>query len=262
MNPIILDRPLVAFDIESSGTDVSKDRIITLAALQFIGRFSDVETIAFKRRVWTLNPGIPIPESASRVHGITNEMVKDKPTFKDVAMDVFVMFSGADLLGYNIRNFDVPLLWEEFNRAGIDWKVESARIVDACAIFRKKEPRDLEAAVRKYVGGDHSGAHDAEADAVATVSVLLGQRRLYQDVSQMDVAALTEFSREDDEFDGQKARRLDLAGHIIQTADGVARYTLKKVRGVPVLEDRGFGGWMLRNDFPEHTKRVLRRLGI
>ena len=170
------------------------------------------------------------------------------------------VFAGADVLGYNVRNFDVPLLWEEFNRAGIDWK--PGRIIDAYSIFRKKEPRDLEAAVRKYVGGDHTEAHDAMADAWATVSVLLGQRRLYQDVAFMGVEALAEYSREDDEFDGQKARRLDFAGHVVETADGVARYTLRKVRGVPVLDDRGFGGWMLRNDFPEHTKRVLRRLGI
>jgi len=249
-----LDRPLVVFDIEATGTDVVQDRTITLAAMRIDAGLFDATEI----RTWMVNPGFPIPPESTRIHGITDAMVADKPAFTAVAGEIHQFFGSADLCGYNLLKFDVPMLWEEFCRAGIDWDLDGVRIIDASEIFRKKEPRTLTAALKKYCSEEHAGAHDALADVIATWNVLNGQRRVYEDLGVMNVAGLAEFSGAE-EWEGRPARRLDLAGYLIEDADGVARYTLKKVRGVPVLADPGFGEWMLRNNFPEHTKRALRQ---
>lgn len=251
-----LERPLVAFDLETTGTDVGTDRIVALAAFRFESPTAPGADPGVTRHAWLLNPTVPISAAATRMHGITNEQVKDCPTFDAVAEAVRDVFAGADLLGYNIRNFDVPLLWEELFRAGIKWDLTGARVIDPCVIFKRKEPRDLTAAVRKFDGGEHKEAHDATADALAAVAVLIGQRKHYHDVAGMDVAALAEFSA-NDEMDGEPVRRLDLAGHIVKTKDGVARFTAKKVRGKAVLDDEGYANWMLRNDFPQRTKQVI-----
>jgi DNA polymerase-3 subunit epsilon len=171
--------------------------------------------------------------------------------------------SGADLCGYNLLKFDVPILWEEFFRARFEWSLDGVKIVDASEIFRKKEPRTLTAAVKKFCGHEHAGAHDAMADVEATWEVLRGQIATYPDLAPQDlpnpVAALAEFSSME-EYEGRPAKRLDLAGYIIEDADGVARYTLKKVRGVAVADDPGFGEWMLRSSFPANTCKVVRKL--
>ncbi len=252
---LLLEKPLVAFDLETTGTDAARDRIVSIAAF----RFTDELVLEKASKHQSLvNPGIPIPPIATDTHGITDEMVRQSPTFKKIAAKVHAVFDGADLLGYNIRNFDVPLLWEEFHRAGVMWNMDGARIIDPCVIFKAKEPRDLATALKKYDGADHTDAHDAAADALAAVAILVGQRWHYEDIGKMSLDELAAFSCEE-KFDGGPARRLDLAGNIIEV-DGVARYTARKVRGVPVRDDPGFGNWMLRNDFPENTKAVLREL--
>lgn len=257
MNPLLLDRPLLCFDIESTGTDVCLDRIITLAAV----KLSPADLLAPEKRetrTWMFHPQRAIPAASTRVHGITDDMVKGKPSFERHAREIHDFFAGADLLGYNLLKFDVPILWEELFRANIEWSL-SGVIIDASEIFRKKEPRTLVAAVKKFCGREHTGAHEALADVEATLAVLEGQRQCYADLTNMNVHGLAEFSAAE-EWEGQPAYRLDLAGYVIRSADGVARYTLKKVRGVAVADDPGFGEWMLRNTFPEQTKRVLREL--
>jgi DNA polymerase III subunit epsilon len=256
--PIALERPLVVFDIESTGVDVSADRIITLAALRVTPADLFAQTQAV-RQSWMVNPGFPIPPSSTRIHGLTDAMVAGCPHFAAVAPSVMEFVSGADLCGYNARNFDLPLLWEELFRAGLNWNLEGVRLVDAHEIFRRKEPRDLSAAVRKFCGRKHEGAHSALADAEATWQVLNGELAAYPDLRNATVQGLHDFCNAE-ELEGQPATRLDLAGLIVRTADGVARYTLKKVRGVAVEDDPGFGAWMLRNSFPAHTKSVLREL--
>ncbi|MDE2103823.1 MAG: 3'-5' exonuclease [Patescibacteria group bacterium] len=291
MPKLVLQRPLCVIDIEATGVDVASDRIITLAVLRIEPPDLFSNETRETRKTWTVHPGRMIPADSTRIHGITDDMVKDCPRFKEVAADVRAMLSDADLCGYNLRNFDVPLLWESL-RTAIDWEWPMmhadgtpVRVIDCSEIFRKKEPRTLTAAVKKYCGRDHQGAHEAMADVLATWDVLHGQlaaypellaprRHLTPDLSPSaapapaadaesdpplnHVAILAEIGQE--EYQGRPARRLDLCGFIIEDADGIARYTLKKVRGVPVLDDPGFGEWMLRNSFPAHTCKVLRKL--
>ena len=255
---IQLERPLIFFDIESTGVDVATDRIVSLAALKIMTE--DLVTDAFEVSCdWKFNPGIPIPKQASDIHSITDEMVKDWPRFQEHVSEVQAFFAGADLCGFNVINFDVPILWEEFHRSGIEWDLSTVKIVDASEIFRRKEPRTLTAAVAKYCQREHTAAHDAMGDVLATRDVLAGQLFAYPELSGLTVPALAEFSTSQ-EFDGQPATRIDLAGYLIRDAQGVARYTLKKVRGIAVHDDAGFGLWMLKSAFPENTKAALRQI--
>ena len=180
-----LDRPLVCFDLETTGTNVATDRIVQFAGL----RVETNESVSTMNIL--VNPGRTMTEDNIDIHGITNAMVADKPPFKAVAQDVIRFVDGADLVGYNLRNFDVPMLWEELHRNGINWAIEQHefRIIDAATIFQKKEPRDLTAAVRKYCGREHLGAHDAMADVKATLDVLYGQREAYPDLATMSLDA-------------------------------------------------------------------------
>lgn len=258
MTTLPIEKPLIIFDIESTGVDVAVDRIISLAALRIEPEelFSEAKQI---RKQWIVNPGISIPESSRKVHGFTSESVKDKPLFSQVSGLIHPFFSGADLCGYNLRNFDIPMLWEEFYRCKIEWDLTNVKVVDASEILRRKEPRTLTAAVEKFCGRKHDEAHDAMADVIATWDVLNGQRKVFLDIGSMNVDALAEFSCYQ-EIDGVPVKRLDLAGHIIETPDGVARYTARKVKGIAVVDDPGFGTWMLRNNFPNNTKRILQSI--
>lgn len=251
--PFITDKPVVFFDIESTGTDVATDRIITLSAIKI------PPTGFIEPREWMVFPGMPIPIRSTEIHGITDDMVNGKPLFREVAADVFTFFLNSDLGGFNARGFDIPLLWEEFNRCSITWNLEGVRIFDGNEIFRRKETRTLADAVRKYCGREHEEAHDATADAEASMDVVAGQLRAYEDLCNMTADELHTFCTTD-EFEGQKATRVDLAGHIIRTEDGVSRYTAKRVRGVPVVNDPGYGWWMVKNDFPVNTKLAIRRI--
>lgn len=249
-NPIRteLKKPIVFFDIESTGVDVAKDRIVSLYMRK------DLCSIGGVRQVWKhlINPGILIPPEATKVHGITDEMVKDCPTFKDVAAEFYNFLIGADIAGFNLINFDVPMLWEEFNRAGIDWSLAGVHIVDAGNIFKKKEERTLSAAMKFYCGKDHDQAHDASGDVEATSEVLSAQLGRYADLGQMDIKALAEFSA----FD----KRIDLAGKIVRNESGVPVYSFGKSKGTPVMDNQGFAHWMLGQDFSSQTKTVVRSI--
>ena len=258
MKPIKLDRPIIYFDLETTGTDVAVDRIVSMAYTKITPETlaSDSSESSVHRLI---NPGMAIPPKSTAVHGITDEMVDGAPFFKDLAMDIFRVFGNCDLAGYNIRGFDVPMLWEEFNRAKINWDLKGVRILDAHEIFRRKEQRRLQDALIKYCGKVHDGAHNAQADVRATKDVMEAQLEHYADLGAMSVDDLHSFCNED-EIDGQKMWRVDLAGHIVQGVDGIPRYTARKVKGVAVLDDIGFGQWMLKNSFPENTKSILRQI--
>lgn len=176
MRNLRLTRPIVFFDLETTGTDPATDRIVEISVLRIEpdGR-EEVRT----RRI---NPERPIPPEAAAVHGIRDEDVKDAPTFRQIARSLLAFIGEADLAGYNLRRFDLPLLERELRACGLDLDTSRRRVVDVMAIFHKKEPRDLAAAVRFYLGREHAGAHGAEADVRAAAEVLDAQLACYEDL--------------------------------------------------------------------------------
>lgn len=244
-----LDRPLAVFDIESTGTNPRTDRIIELAiVLVFPNGRRETHT-------WLFNPGVPIPIESTAVHGITDEMVADRPPFAERARDVLRLLDGCDLGGYNHTRFDIPILQEEFNRAGLFFDVDGHRIFDAQRIFHKREPRDLTAAVKFYCDGEELvGAHGAEADAKATLRVLEGQFRKYPDLPR-DPDALDRLLNERDPFNVDRAGRL-------RWLDGEVTINFGKKKGEKVRDlvahDRNFLKWILKADFPLDTREIIR----
>lgn len=229
-----LSRPLLFIDIEGTGVDPAVDRIVELALVKISPDGS------VKERCARFNPGCPIPDGAFKVHGIGNADVADCPTFEEKAQALITWFRDCDLAGYNLANYDVPLLWEEFYRAGITWDLTGVSIVDAGAIFKKKEQRTLGAAVQFYCGREHEDAHGALADTKATAEVLKAQIGRYADLTEMSLAQLAEFSRM------EEMPRIDLIGTLVRDPEGFAVYTHKKVRGVRVMDDPGYGEWLHR----------------
>src|SRR5574344_258574 len=195
-----LYRPLVVFDIESTGISPRKDRIIELAAIKVETDGTETE------KCWLLNPTVPIPAETTAVHGISDADVKDCPTFADRANEIFEFFRDCDLSGFNADRFDTPCLEEEFARVGMNFAPSTRRHVDVQRIFHRKEPRDLTAAVRFYLDRDHAGAHGAEADTRATLEVLKAQMAKYADLPQ-DVAAMDEYLVPHDPLEGRRALR-------------------------------------------------------
>lgn len=234
-------KPLLFFDLETTGTDVAKDRIVSIA----IKYGHETEG-----RTWLVNPGIPIPPTATECHGIADEMVKDAPIFSLYAKEIHRAMAGCDLCGFNLIHFDVPLLWEEFNRAGIQWDLTGVNIIDAGNIFKKFEERTLTAAMKFYCGLEHGKAHDALGDVLATELVLTAQLDRYnlQFESREDLAKLSRF---DD--------RVDLAGHF-HRKDGAIVFGFGKKKGQPVLSDLSYLDWMMRSDFPSQTKQVIKEM--
>lgn len=243
-----IQRKITFFDVETTGTDPAKDRIISLA---YHAMFSETEHEAGKFR---FNPGFQMSEEVIAVHGITNEELKDCPPFREHCSQLSEIFADGDLAGYNIRNFDIPILWEEFHRAGFTWDLSGVHVFDACAIFKAKEERSLEAAMKFYCAREHSDAHDAEGDVAATIDVLQAQIERYPDLKAMSPEQLHTFCQGDE-------RRVDLAGKIVLSKDGYPTYAIGKAKGTLVADDPGFGRWMLKQDFfTEETKRHLRRM--
>ena len=177
-----LDRPLVVFDLETTGLFPKKDRIIELGAIKVMPDGTE------EAQCWLLNPGIPIPPESSSVHGITDDVVKNCPTFAERADEIFAFFEGCDLGGFNSDRYDIPCLEEEFARVGRNFGVSQRRCIDVQRIYHKMEPRDLTAAVRFYLGRDHAGAHGAEADTRATLDVLKAQLAKYPELPKTSEA--------------------------------------------------------------------------
>lgn len=238
-------RPLCVFDIEGTGTDVAKDRIVTLAVMR-------IESSSVTAREWQINPRMQMSEDVIAVHGITNETAAQWKPFDSYATEIAEFVKGCDLAGFNLLNYDIPLLWEELNRCGIEWSLERVRIIDAGNIFKKKEERTLSAAVQFYLERNHEGAHEAQADVRATADVIDAQLSRYADLGTMSLDELAAFSRFDE--------RIDLAGKIVKGKDGRPTYNIGKVRGVAVEDDPGFADWMLGKDFSANTKAALRTI--
>lgn len=245
---MILKRPLAIFDIEATGLEITRDAIVSLSIIKLHpdGHMENFD--------YMFNPGFEMCQEVIEIHHITNEMVKDCPPFKSKAAEIAEILTGCDWCGYNIHGFDAQMIWEELRRAGIIFDLKGVGQIDPAAIFKIREKRDLEAALMFYCKRKLEGAHGARADAEATLDVLYGQVSRYPDLVDADVPALAKASLHDGE------ERVDLAGLIVRGADGIARYTHRKVRGVAVKDDPGYLEWMLKTDFPIQSKTVFRKL--
>lgn len=245
-----LDRPLVVFDIESTGTSPRKDRIIELAAVKLHPDGRE------ETKCWLLNPTIPIPPETTAIHGITDEIVKDCPTFLERADEIFAFFDGCDLSGFNADRFDIPCLEEEFFRVGRNFAPSSRRHVDVQRIYHRMEPRDLSAAVRFYLGRDHAGAHGAEADARATLEVLKAQMEKYPSLPQT-VAEMDEYLVPHDPLNADRYGMLRWKG-----GDLVVNFGKKKGESLKklMLDEPNFLKWILKGDFETEVKSIVRDL--
>jgi len=241
-----LKNPIVFFDLETTGINIAADRIVEIAWLKV--DLNGNETSKTQR----INPEMPIPEKVTAIHGISNEDVKDAPTFNEIARSLAKEIEGCDLAGYNSVRFDIPLLAEEFLRAGVDIDLSKRKFVDVQVIFMKMEPRTLTAAYKFFAGKELTDAHSAEADTLATYEVLQAQLDRYPNLEN-DIGKLAEFSAHN--------RNVDFAGRIVYNEDDVEVFNFGKYKGKPVREvlqsDPGYFGWMMNGDFPLYTKKVL-----
>ncbi len=260
---IQLNRPLAFFDLEATGMLTAKDRIVEFA---FIKINPDGTKEEWRELV---NPEMPIPPDATAIHHITDADVADKPTFKDFAPKLNKFLEGADLGGYNLVRFDVPMLVEEFLRAGVEFDIEKRRIVDAMRLFYLMEPRNLKAAYKFYCGKTLEDAHSALADTQATFEVFLGQLDKYQGQPVIDEKDTEHppLSWDLDNIHHLSAGRFaDLTGQIAFNDKGEEIFNFGKHKGRTVREvftsEQGYYDWMMKADFPLQTKRVLTRIRL
>lgn len=241
-------KPLLYLDAETTGLNPATDAIVSLALHCSDGGDT-------YNRDWIFKPWKPIPLEVEQLTGITNEMVQHCPPFQSAAAEIHNALSKCDLAGFNLRHFDIPILWEELNRCAIEWNLDDTLVIDAGVIFKKKEARTLSAAMQFYCGKPHEGAHCALADCRATRQVLEAQLNRYPDLAALDRAALAKAS----EYDGPRPLTFD--GKIIEGPDGDAIYNFgQNTKGVKVRDDINFAYWILSKDFPVQTKTALRKL--
>ncbi len=241
-----LKRPIIFFDLETTGIDTTKDRIVEISMIKIM---PDGERITKTRRI---NPTIPIPAQSSAIHGIMDEDVKDCPTFAQVARSMEQFVRGCDFGGFNSNRFDLPVLVEEFLRAGVDVDFKRRNFIDVQNIFHKKEQRTLVAAYRFYCDKELTDAHSAEADTLATYEVFLAQLERYDDLPK-DIEGLAEFSTQN--------KIADYAGRILIDENGVEVFGFGKFKGESVAKvferESSYYGWMMNGDFPLYTKKVI-----
>ena len=246
-----LKRPLVFCDLETTGVDTAKDRIVEISMVKVM---PDGEEIV---RTRLINPQMHIPEDATAVHGITDEDVKDQPTFAQIAKSLSQFIEGCDFGGFNSNRFDLPMLVEEFLRAGVDVDFKNRKFIDVQNIFHKMEQRTLVAAYKFYCSKDLTDAHSAEADTRATYEVLKAQLDRYSEL-QNDVTALAEFS--------SRGETVDYAGRIVYNDKGEEVFNFGKYKGVKVSEvfqrEPSYYDWMMNGDFPLYTKKVITEIRL
>ncbi len=242
-----LTKPLAFFDLETTGLNIAKDRIVEISIVKIMPN-GDKEI-----KTKLINPTIPISKESAEIHGITDEKVKDKATFKEVANELIEFINNCDLAGYNSNRFDIPLIAEEFLRAGINFDVENRNLIDVQNIFHKMEQRTLVAAYKFYCNKDLTDAHSAEADTTATYEILEAQIAKYDEIKG-DSAFLSEFS--------QMSKNVDLLGRFVYNDKNIAVFNFGKHKGKPVTEvlqkEPGYYSWMMNGDFPLYTKKVLK----
>ena len=241
-----LNKPICFFDLETTGINITKDRIVEISILKVNPNGTE------EKKTWLVNPEIPIPAVVVAVHGITNEKVANEPTFKELAKEINSWIKDADLGGFNSNRFDIPLLAEEMLRADEDFDMKNRQSVDVQTIFHKMEQRTLTAAFKFYCDKSLEDAHSAEADTMATYEVLKAQLDRYENLEN-DTAFLADFS--------SRKKLADFAGFIAYDKEGDECFSFGKHKGKKVTEilekEPGYFGWLLSADFPLHTKKVL-----
>jgi DNA polymerase III, epsilon subunit and related 3''-5'' exonucleases len=247
-----LKNPIIFFDLETTGTNITKDRIVEISFLKV--HPNGKQEIKTKR----INPEMPIPKESSDIHGIMDEDVADAPTFRQIARSLADQIEGCDLAGFNSSRFDIPLLAEEFLRVGLDIDFSRKKLIDVQIIFHKKEQRTLEAAYKFYCNRTLEDAHSAEADTLATFEVLKAQLDKYDDLPN-DIGKLAE----DYSFFNNN---VDLAGRIIKNEEGIEIFNFGKHKGKPVADvlriEPSFYAWMMDADFPLNTKQALTKIKL
>lgn len=242
-----LDRPLVVFDIESTGVNPRNDRIIELAAVKLHPDGAE------ETKTWLLNPTVPIPPETTAIHGISDDIVKDCPTFREKADEIFDFFRGCDLSGFNADRFDIPCIEEEFARVGRNFAASQRRHVDVQRIYHRMEPRDLSAAVRFYLGRDHAGAHGAEADAKATVEVLKAQMVKYPELPRTS-AEMDEYLVPHDPLNADRQG-------MIRWIDGAWCINFGKKKGmklsVLLATERNYLRWIVNGAFDTEVRQIV-----
>ena len=259
-----LKRPLAFFDLEATGTNVGADRIVEISIIKLHPPNGSQEEV----RTWRINPGMPIPLESSLIHGIYDDHVKKEPFFKEVATLISRFIGNSDLAGYNSNKFDIPMLMEEFLRAGVPFDIDNRHFVDVQNIFHQMEQRTLKAAYKFYCEKEIINAHSAEADTRATMEVLIAQLTKYEKIPWEDkkgnvmypvvndVEALHQFTNLN--------RPVDFAGRMIFNEDGYEIFNFGKHKGKTVEEvfkiEPSYYSWMMQGDFPLYTKRKLEEI--
>lgn len=246
-----LIRPVVFFDLETTGTSVTSDRIVEISYLKV---FPDGKEVSRTLRV---NPEMPIPTSATEVHHITDEDVRDCPTFRQIAQNIANIFEGSDIAGFNSNRFDVPMLAEEFLRAGVNIDFSRHHFIDVQVIYHKLEQRTLSAAYKFYCGKNLEDAHSAEGDTRATYEVLKAQLDRY-DTLQNDMDWLSDYT--------SFTHNVDFSGHFIYNDKGEEIVNFGKYKGRSLVEvikrDPSYYDWIMKSDFPLNTKQVLTKIRL
>lgn len=242
--------PIAFFDLETTGINVAKDRIVEIAILKVM---PDGKEVHYRKLV---NPTIPIPEEVTEIHHISDEDVKDAPTFKEIAFEIVLFLKDCDLAGYNSDRFDIPLLMEEFMRTDVNFDLSNRKLIDVQTIFHLMEKRNLSAAYRFYCNKKLEDAHAAMADVKATYEVLKSQLDKYPNLKN-DITFLSDFTR-------RNARFADLNGRIAYNKQGKEVFNFGKFKGKTVVEvflsEPGYYNWMMKGDFPQYTKMVISRI--
>lgn len=241
-----LNRPLCFFDIEATGIDIKKDRIVEISILKVY------PTAKEENKTWIINPILPISKESIAIHGIKNEDVLGKPTFKEVAREILHFLEGSDLAGYNSSRFDIPMLAEEMLRADIDFDLKKHKSIDIQVIFHKMEPRTLSAAYKYYCQKELKDAHSSMADTLATYEIFKAQLEKYPEIKK-DLKSLAEFS--------SYVKVVDPAGFVCLDKEGdeifgFGKYKGKKVREI-FAKDPHYYGWIQNGDFPNYTKKII-----
>ena len=247
-----LKNPIVFFDLETTGTNINSDRIIEICYLKIYPNGNE------ESKTLRINPEMHIPEASTAIHGIHDEDVANCPRFKEVAANIAKDIEGCDLGGFNSNRFDIPVLAEEFLRAGIDIDLSRRKFVDVQVIYHKLEQRTFSAAYKFYCNKNLEDAHTAEADTRATYEVLKAQLDRYPDILQNDIAFLADYSSYN--------RNVDFAGRMVYDDNGVEVFNFGKYKGMPVADvlrkDPGYYSWILQGDFTLNTKQMLTKIRI
>ena len=262
-----LKRPLAFFDLETTGTNVAADRIVEIAIVKIYpdGRIEKKPTDKKKENRFLINPTIPIPIESSLVHGIYQEDIKDKPTFKEVAKNLFKMLFDCDLAGFNSNKFDIPILAEEFLRCEIDFSIENRNLIDVQNIYHLMEKRSLKAGYKFYCQKDLTDAHEALADTEATYEIFMAQLEKYNGLVVQDDVRKLKITFENDidilHTISERTKNVDFLGRIIFDNNNKEIFNFGKHKGKTVVqvlkEEPGYYSWMMQGDFPLYTKKVL-----